>query len=253
MTAHHNNARVICMDEITIYPFKDFDLKGATVINGFPTAGLASAIIANYLIGALKLDQIAALDSLDFPPVSMIYDGKPKFPARIYGDEKSKIAVFLSEFTPLSYLVRPLANVMFDFIEKKKCSRIIAPEAMHIHDGNYEIYGVGSTDSARKAIDKLGIKQISHGIIAGVSGVLLNEGRRRNFDVITMLAPVKPDIPDARAAAIMIENISKAIKIKIDVEPLNQEAERIEKRIKNLREQSKVATKQSTDYHNMYI
>lgn len=241
------------MDEITVYPFKDVDLKGATVINGFPTAGLASAITANYLIGALKLDQIAALDSPEFPPVSMIYDGKPKFPARIYGDEKSKIVIFLSEFTPLPYLVRPLSNVMFDFIEKKKCSRIIAPEAMHIHDGNHEIYGVGSTDSARKTMDKLGIKPISHGIVAGISGVLLNEGRRRNVDVITMLAPVRPDMPDARAAATMIESISRAIKIKIDVEPLNMEAERIENRIKNMREQSKAATKQPTDYHNMYI
>jgi len=54
------------MDEITMYPFKDLNLKGATIINGFPTAGLSSAITANYLIGALKLDQIAALDSLDF-------------------------------------------------------------------------------------------------------------------------------------------------------------------------------------------
>jgi len=32
------------MDEITVYQFKDVNLKGATVINGFPTAGLASAI-----------------------------------------------------------------------------------------------------------------------------------------------------------------------------------------------------------------
>ena len=241
------------MDEITMYPFKDLNLKGATIINGFPTAGLSSAITANYLIGALKLDQIAALDSLDFPPVSMIYDGKPKFPARIYGDEKSKIVIFLSEFTPLPSLVRPLANLMFDFIEKKKCLRIIAPEAMYIHEGNQEIYGVGSTDSARKTMDKLGIKPISHGIITGISGVLLNEGRRRDVEVITMLAPVKPEIPDARAAAKMIEAISRAVNAKIDVEPLNNEAERIENRIKSMREQSKTATKQTTDYHNMYI
>jgi len=53
----------------------------------------------------------------------MIYDGKPKFPARIYGDEKSKIVIFLSEFTPLPYLVRPLSDVMFDFIEKKSVRR----------------------------------------------------------------------------------------------------------------------------------
>ncbi len=240
------------MEEITMYPYKEMNLKGATVINGFPSAGLVSAIAANYLIGALNLDQIAVLDSTDFPPVSMIYDTKPKFPARIYADEKAKVAVFLSEFTPFPTLVRPLAKVIFDFVEKNRCSRIVAPEVMPAGEETLEVFGVGSTDSARAAMQKAGIKLISHGIITGISGVLLNEGRRRNFDVITLIAQARPEMLDARAAAMLMETISRIIKISIDIEPLYREAERIESRIRRLREESKKATKLST-YQDMYI
>lgn len=240
------------MDEITLYEFKQMNLKGATVINGFPTAGLVSTITANYLIGVLNLDQIAVLDSPEFPPVSMIYNTKPKFPARIYADEKAKTAVFLSEFTPFPGLVRPLANIIFSFIDKNKCSRIIAPEVMPRGGEILEVFGVGSTDSARSTMEKLGIKSISHGIITGISGILLNEGRRRNFDVITLVARAGPEMHDARAAAILIETISKIIQISIDIEPLYREAERIETRLRELREQSKTAT-QPSGYQNMYI
>lgn len=240
------------MDEITMYPYKEINLKGATVINGFPTAGLVSAITANYLIGALNLDQIAVLDSPEFPPVSMIYDAKPKFPARIYGDEKAKIVVFLSEFTPMPYLARPLANMIFSFIDKNKCSRIIAPEILSAQGENLKVLGVGSTDNARATMEKLGIKPISHGIITGISGVLLNEGRKRNFDVITLVVQARQEMPDARAAAMLIETISKIVRISIDIEPLYREAERIENRIRSLREQSKTATAPSS-YQSMYI
>ncbi len=240
------------MEEITLYKFKDMNLEGATVINGFPTGGLVSTITANYLVSALKLDQIAVMDSPEFPPVSMIYDAKPKFPARIYADEKAKIVIFLSEFTPVPGLIRPLSDIIFSFIDENMCSRVIAPEIIQAEGESLEIFGVGSTDRARSGLGELGIKSISHGIITGISGILLNEGRRRNFDVITLVAQARPDIPDARASAILIETISKIIGISIDIEPLYRDAEMIESRIRNLREQSRNVTNPAT-YQNMYI
>ncbi len=240
------------MDNIIMHKFRDLDLEGATVINGFPTAGLASTITANFLIGVLNLDQIAVLDSPDFPPVSMIYDSKPKFPARIYADEKTKVVVFLSEFTPYINLVRPLSEIIFGFIDKNKCERIIAPEIMPADGEKLEVFGIGSTDNARTMMGSVGLKMINHGIITGISGVLLNEGRRRNFDVITLVAQAKPEIPEPRAAAMLIETICRIIPVKINIGQLYAEAETIESRIRSLREQSKVATHPS-NYQNMYI
>jgi len=243
------------MVEIKVYEWKPMDVRGMTVINGFPGVGLVSTITANYLIGTLKLEQWGALDSADFPPVAMVYDQKPKFPARIYADEKSKVAVILSEFTPLPHLVRPISAMMLNWAKEHECKRIISPEVIYVKTKRkeLEVFGVGSTDSAREEMKKCGIKQFSEGMISGVSGVLLNEGRMGNFDVFALVAHTRSGIPDARATAKVIETIIKLVpSIKIDVAPLYDEAERVEKFVRNLREQAKPATGPATP-DSMYM
>jgi uncharacterized protein len=231
--------------EIKVYKYKDMDLEGATIIEGFPTVGLVSSIAANYLIGALALDQITALDSHAFPPVSMVYASKPKFPARIYADAQWKVAVFLSEFTPSPQLARPLAHTILMWAKENKCSMIVTSEGLPVghKKGEIHVYAVGSTPHARELCKKNGIPQLETGIITGVTGVLLNEGRIRGFDIISLLVEVVPDMPDARAAAKIVEAIDRLLpQISIDVTPLYREAETIEGRIRVLRDQAKPAT-----------
>jgi len=73
-----------------------------------------------------------------------------------------------------------------------------------------------------------------------VSGALLNEGRWNNLDVIALLVEAYEEIPDARAAAAVVEAIDKLLpQIELDVSPLYSEAERIESRLKVIREQAK--------------
>ena len=78
------------MDGIQIYELRRMDLRGATVIDGFPSVGLVSSIVANYLINALNLVQIGIMDSVQFPTVSLVRDGEPMNPVRIYGGPKQE-------------------------------------------------------------------------------------------------------------------------------------------------------------------
>ncbi|MCP8309775.1 MAG: proteasome assembly chaperone family protein [archaeon] len=232
------------MIEIELREFKKMKLNGATIIDGFPSVGLVNTIAANYLVAALKLDQIAALDSDRFPAVSMIYANKPKFPARVYAREELKTVVFLSEFRILPHLYRPLAKTLLNWAKEQKCSLIISPvgypvELLSISEEPV-VQGVGSTDRARERLISNGIKQLSIGIIPGISGLLLNEGRWANFDVISLIIPIQPNIPEVKAAVKAVEIIDKLIpEIEIDVAPLYQEAERIAERLKVLRKQAK--------------
>ena len=41
------------MEEIVVIELKRVDLRGATVIDGFPSVGLVSSIAANYIINEL--------------------------------------------------------------------------------------------------------------------------------------------------------------------------------------------------------
>lgn len=248
------------MSTIEIRKFKDMDLKGATIIEGFPSVGLVSTIVATYLIDFLKLDQICAVDSEEFPPTSMIYATKPKFPARIYANSEKKIGVFLAEFTPIPPLHRPIAKKFLEWCKEQQCTRIISTESLpseKLFIQNKEntkinrIYGIGSTDRARKDLHDAHIEQFNMGMIFGVGGVLLNEGRWDNFDVITLIIEAFPDIPDALAAAKILEAIDTLIPhLEIETKPLYQESKKVEQQVKALRKQADIS--QTDAYKPMY-
>lgn len=46
--------------EIGIREFKKLSLRGASIIDGFPSVGSINAIVATYLVSSLNLDQIVA-------------------------------------------------------------------------------------------------------------------------------------------------------------------------------------------------
>src|SRR2546429_677374 len=53
--------------DVELRTIKEVDLKGGTVVAAFPSVGLVSTITATYLITGLKVDQVVALESPDFP------------------------------------------------------------------------------------------------------------------------------------------------------------------------------------------
>ena len=262
-------------EDVKIYELKRADVKGATVIDGFPSVGLVSSIAANYLINTMKLKQIGIMDSVYFPTVSLIREGKPQNPVRIYAsekvgdseDNKDQIVVFISEFQPPPNLVKPIASALLDWAEDQRCKMVVSPEGLVIDreddesspvadkedDSSLEIYGVGSTKEASSILDGSGVSEFTEGVITGVAGVLLNEGRRRDFSVATILAEAHPDYPDARAAARIIETIDKVLlHIELDAKPLYDEAERIESQLKLIHKQTKAKQPPTPARPSMY-
>jgi uncharacterized protein len=251
------------MVDIEVKKLKDMDLQGGTIIEGLPGVGLVGTIAATYLIDFLKLDQICAFDSELFPPISMIYAKKPKFPARIYASKKHKIGVFLTEFTPLPQLHRPIAKKLLEWCRDQGCRRILSMEGLpsDVKCNNEEdmekisskVVGIGSTDAARSQLAKAKIEPLETGMIYGVSGVLLNYGRWENFDVITILAEACAELPDALASAKLLESLDKLLPdIKIETKPLYEESKKLEEYLKTLRKQAEKPLPDSQDYKNMY-
>jgi len=236
-------------DYINIYEFKRKDLRNATIIDGFPSVGLVSSIAANYLIKILEMEQIGIMDSPQFPTVSLIRDTKPLSPVRIYAGEKGKkgdqIVAFISEFQAPPNLIRPIAKTLVDWAIEQKCRMIVSPEGLVVDPELREsaqisdvVFGIASTVRARELLKQHEIQSFEEGVISGVAGILLNEGRKRDFDVVTLLAEAHPDFPDAKAAALVLEAIDRILLgIEFDAQPLFEEAQRIEDHIKEIRKQ----------------
>jgi uncharacterized protein len=204
------------------------------------------------------------MESDHFPAISLIRKGQPLSTVRIYASERvggaddatDQLVVFLSEFQPPPNLIRPIAATLLDWVTEQRCRAMISPEGLVIEregaeedpeapqgarpDDTVDVYAVGSTRKSNKWLGEHNIKIFEEGVITGVAGVLLNEGARRDFDVMTILAEAHSNYPDARAAAKVIEIIDKLVlNIELSAEPLYREAEEIERQIKSIHRQAR--------------
>jgi len=232
--------------EIEFRTFKEMEFPGWSVIEAIPSVGLVSTIAATYLITNLKVDQIVALDSEDFPSLSMVYAYKPKFPVRIYAHPPSKLTIFIAEVPLPQRVHRAVALSLLKWARTHRCRQIVALEGIPVSDDEVVnpvgVWGVGSTDHARKSLDEAGIPQLETGVISGVAGVILNEARWQDYDAISLLAEARPNIPDAYAAARLLEAVDQLLpEIKVDLEPLKEQAKALEAQLSKLRHAAKPA------------
>jgi uncharacterized protein len=222
--------------DIEIFIKNKVDIRGAAVVEGFPSVGLVSTLAANYLIEQLKLPKIGCMISNQLPVTSIIRDGEPNHPVRVYGDKR--LVVFISEFRPPATLVQPIVDNILAWTRENGCDIIISAEGLpmqetDLHPEEIHVFGVASTKKGRDLLVEHKINALNEGIITGISGVLLNEGARTDRDVLCVIADAHESYPDARAAAKIVEAIDELLpQIKLDTKPLYEEAEKMETEIK---------------------
>jgi hypothetical protein len=83
---------------------KEDNLRGGTVIDGFPSGGLTNSIASTRFMRSLRTELVKGLDSLAFLRLSVIYSGIPNFPTRIYANESvmNVVITFLFLLSSLS-------------------------------------------------------------------------------------------------------------------------------------------------------
>ena len=231
-------------DDIEIIERKEVNMQGAVMIEGFPSVGMVSSIVANYLIKTLKMEYVGSIRSRHFQPTAIISDGIPMPPVRIYAGQPvekkdcicEQLIVISSEFPPPIELMQPLAHKILEWKTKKGIKTIISIEGVvnaSKAQEEHQTYAIASTPTARKHLEDRKITPLQNGIITGISGVLLHEAEIEGRNVICLLSDANPQIPDARAAARLIEVLDGFLpKIKLDPQPLIVEAERLEAQLK---------------------
>ena len=102
-----------------------------------------------------------------------------------------------------------------------------------------QLFGVGSSESARRRLRDAGIEPIQQGIVAGITGFLLGEGDRLGIDVTALLAEASSLYPDARAAALAVEAIGDLTGLEIPLSELLENAQTIESSVQEVIENSR--------------
>jgi uncharacterized protein len=227
------------------------DASGAMVVSCFPTVSMVSNIVAHYLVERLELQFVGGVRDARLPAVCLVQDGEPLPPIRIYAGEPNctvegcdKLIVVLSDIQVHGRLALPLTEALFAWSKSAGIGSAILIDAfahgvesphelVDDDDTDETLLGIGATEESRKKLGEMGIPLLKHGVVGGMTGVMMGEGRRRGIDICAILAEANPQYPDARAAARIIEKLDMLFPaVKLDAGPLLEEAGRIEEQIK---------------------
>jgi uncharacterized protein len=227
-------------------------MKGGMVIDGFPSAGLINAIASECLIRSGGTELYAIIDSPEFPPLSIVNQYSPQFPARLHVNTNLKVAFFVSEFNINPAIQSAMARTILNWALENECKMIISASGLVTSESPdvkgqgvadvQPIFAVASTPSSLEIIKDHGFVPLRAGSIRGIPAALLNEGSLTGQDVIVLLANIITDAPDFRAAALISTAVTKLVPgLSCDIAALDREAQEIETKMKQIRE----------DYHNM--
>jgi uncharacterized protein len=161
-----------------------------------------------------------------------------------------KVVLIASEIQVTPELNLPLADTLLDWCTENGVGATILIDSYaqgigqqhSIFDDDQSdetMLGIGSTETSHENLKELGIPLLKQGVVGGITGVMMGEGRRREIDVMAILAESDGEIggsmPDARAAARIIECLDGLLPaVHLDPEPLLAEAQRIEGEIREM-------------------
>ncbi|MGI9565584.1 MAG: proteasome assembly chaperone family protein [Nitrosopumilus sp.] len=225
---------------IRIKELKKLDLERGYLIDGFPSVGFSSAIATESMIHTSRFELAGIIDSDSFPPISIVKNGMPNYPTRIFVNEDLKVAAFLSYLTLDQSLHRIAAKTMLKWAKKHKIGLIVSSVAIKSPEGTKDIIVVGNTESARKKIKDAGLSILEHGTIPGIPGMLLNEGYLIEQDVVVIIFHTGGSGPDFKSSSQICSAISQLIPgVSCNIPLLQKEAEKAEESIRETEEESK--------------
>ena len=208
------------------------NVEDAIILEGSPELGLIGNILGWLLVEELKMKQIGYVDSRDFPPLAVLYNGITLHPFRIYNADN--IVLFLSDFIIPNNVAYDMANGIVNWAEKNSAKEIITFNSVVVREKTGQVAAAANTKEALQDLSDMGIPIMPFGNIGGLSGPLMTRSKIKGISATCLFAEVLNQYPDPRAAAAMVDTLNKKLDINIDPEPLIKEAEEIESRLKKL-------------------
>jgi uncharacterized protein len=231
--------------EIKFREIEPLDCSKTMVIVSFPTTGLVGTLAAGYMVRQLKLKRVGTFSSDRFVPTAVINEGVPSPPVRMFGSRRecapdelcNEIVVIMSELPIPMDMIKPMSDAILNWCKSKNTNIIVALEGANAQlepDQEPKVYAVATTDKANELITKHEIEPLAEGMVGGVSGALLYEGEAMGKDVLCLLSEANLQLPGAMGAAKLVEIVGRMLpELKIDPEPLFEEAKELEAQLKN--------------------
>ncbi len=250
------------MSEPKLFWYNSDKLRDPIAIVGLPSIGLVGSITSSFLARELKLGIAAGLTYPDIQQYAILQDGEAYPPVRFYAGpmprarrkkkaevkeepaeaEVSKpkkrtkvrdIIVVTSEVAAKPEFVYDFTCDVLDIVASMGTRQVIIADGIPNTDPASMVMGAYSNEGAKQLLEENGIPLMKDGIVRGFSGVALYKGKMDGLDVVCIVSPANPQLPDPRAAATLLEPLSKMVpRLDVDPMPLYKEADEIEGRVR---------------------
>jgi len=212
--------------------------KVATVIEGFPGFGLVSTIATGFLIDHLKCEQIGKYWFEKGPPTLAVHNCKLVDPISIYHNKEYNL-VIIHSIAPTTGMEWQSADIVLDVAKQVGAKEIISLEGVgSTETGEAKGFFYTSNPAHKKKFEKIGIDCLGEGIIVGTTSALLMKAPQAKIDVCSLFSETHSKLPDAKAAAKIIELLDKYLGLKVDYKPLLKQAEEFEQKLRSMLEQA---------------
>lgn len=229
---------VVADFEYRITESSPIGIDGGYLIDGFPSVALTNAITTESMIHTSRFKIAGIIDSKSFPAVSLIEDGIPNYPTRIFVNEELKVAIFSSFLTMPDSLYKATAEMMLKWAKAHNLSYVISSAPVNVPAAT--IVGVGNTKAARQKLAEAGVKILSQGVIPGIPGSLLNQGFSYGQNVIVLLFGAQKSRPDFKVSAELCSAMSKLVPgTACDIPALQEESKKAERTLRSAEKEFK--------------
>lgn len=205
--------------------------ENAIIIEGFPGFGFVSTIATEYIIKHINAKPIGRITSSKLSPLVAIHKSEIIEPLQIlYSPDKNIIIV--QSVVPVQGIEWDIADTLIELAKQIKAKEIIGLEGVTGQQATEKptTFFYTNIESNKKKFESFQLKDMTEGIIVGVTGALLL--KVKDLDFSCFFVETHSDLPDNTAAAKLIEILDKYIDLGVDYNPLVERAKEFEEKLK---------------------
>ncbi len=225
--------------------------QGPKIIQGFPGFGLIGTISTEFLIEHLGAKEIGTFYYDELPAVVAIHKEKLVNPMGVFYCQKYNIVILHTILNTQGFEWQ-IAEAVERMAKELGSPEIISLEGVSSQEtkANERIFYYSTADTARKKLGSLSTEPLKESIILGVSGALM---LRSHLPVTCIFAETNVEFPDSKAASNIIKILDGYLGLAVDYKPLIKQAEEFEGKVKQILQQSSVATKMRDKKQMSYL
>lgn len=210
--------------------------KNPIIMGGFPGMGLIGNIVAQYLIDQLDMKPCGRVDSKLFPPIAILYEGLVKGPVRIYESAEKNLVIIFSDIPIDPIISREVGGGIVRWAKELQPREMVSLAGLATTGEEHKVFGAATSQEGLEKI-KGHIELFQMGTITGVPGVIMNECLNHGLTGICILGETRGPNPDPRASIEVVKAMNRLYGFDLDIKPMEEQAEEIERMLHQLSEQ----------------